>query len=77
MYKACRMRSRIIYKIIFTAPFLLSLQSPAALPLQLLHYGAIKLAIAPTQPTSSRTISHHPSASFPMAETKEGIGKQS
>jgi hypothetical protein len=35
-----------------------------------------KAAVAPTQPTSSHMISHHPSASFPMAEKTEGTKKQ-
>jgi hypothetical protein len=41
------------------------------LPPWLLHHGAIKLAVAPAQPTSSRMISHCLPASFPMAEKRK------
>jgi hypothetical protein len=48
------------------------LRSPATLPPRLLQRGAINLVIAPVQPTTSRTISHHLPTSFPMAEKKRG-----
>jgi hypothetical protein len=63
-------------KIILTAPFY---HACGAQPLRLLgcsHRGAIKRAVAPTQPTSSHRISHHSSISFPMAEKREKIEKQ-
>jgi hypothetical protein len=41
------------------------------LPPRLLHCGAIKLAVAPTQPTSSHMISHRLPASFAMAEKRK------
>jgi hypothetical protein len=50
---------------LFTTPM-----SPTALP-QLLHHGAIKLAVATAQPTSSLTISHRLPASFPTAEKEK------
>jgi hypothetical protein len=55
----------------FYCAFLWHLRNLAALPPRLLHHGAIKLAVAPAQPTSSHTISHHVNTSFPMAEKKE------
>jgi hypothetical protein len=61
----------MMHKLIFTVPFLPCLQSLAALPPWLLYHVAIKLAVAPTQPTSSCMISNHLPASFPMAEEKE------
>jgi hypothetical protein len=57
-------------KIIFATPFYHA-YGAVALPPRLLHHGAIKLAVAPTQPTSSRTISHRLPTSFPMTEKKE------
>jgi hypothetical protein len=44
----------------FYCTFLPRLQRLAALP-RLLHHGAIKLAVALAQPTSSHMISHRPS----------------
>jgi hypothetical protein len=51
--------------------FLPCLWSPAALPARLLHHGAIKLAVAHAQPTSSRMILHYLPTSFPMVEKKD------
>jgi hypothetical protein len=65
------MRSLMTHKYHFNCSFLSRLRSPAALPPQLLHRRAIKWVFAPMQPTSSHTISHHSSASFPTAEKKE------
>jgi hypothetical protein len=54
----------------FLLRLLQCLRRPAALP-RLLHHEAIKLVVALAQPTSSCTISHHLSTSFPTIEKKE------
>jgi hypothetical protein len=72
MYRACRRRSQMTHKIIFTARFFSRLRSLATLPPQLLHHRVIKLVVAPAQPTSFCTISHRLPTSFPMPKKKRG-----
>jgi hypothetical protein len=55
----------------FYYAYLLRIWSQATLPPWLLHHGAIKLVVAPTQPTSSHMISHRLPTSFPMTEKKK------
>jgi hypothetical protein len=70
-YRARHMRSRMTYKIILIVLFH---HASGAQPLCLLgcsHRGAIKQAVVLTQPTSSHTISHYSSVSFPTTEKRE------
>jgi hypothetical protein len=60
------MKHKIILLHLFTTP-----AEPSRFPPQLLHRGAIKLVVAPAQPTSSHMISHRLLVSFPMAEKKK------
>jgi hypothetical protein len=59
------------HKVIFTVPFYLTCGAHMLHLLGCLHHRAIKRVVAPAQPTSSHTIPHHSSASFPRVEKRE------
>jgi hypothetical protein len=58
----------MIHKIVFTVPFYHACRAQPLTSSVVKLWGYKAGVVAPAQPTSSHTISHHSSASFPTIE---------